>query len=389
MSKRDYYEILGIDKNADSTTIKSAYRKLALKFHPDRNPDDKEAEENFKEATEAYEVLSDENKRARYDRYGHDGVKMGQDFGNYTNINDIFSAFGDIFSGGGGGIFDDFFGGSSRGRGRRRASMGERGSDIKIKLPLTLEEIAHGVEKTIKIKKYVVCESCNGTGAKAGSGYNTCSTCNGAGEIRQVSRSMFGQFVNISTCPTCNGSGKIISEKCNVCHGEGRVQGEDKIKVNIPTGVEAGNYIPLRGSGNAGARGGNAGDLIIIIDEKDHKHFVRREDNIIYHHTISFIDATLGTEIEVPTLYGDTKVKIAKGTQPGTMITLKDKGIPHLNSYGKGNQFVYINVFVPSSLSSKEKALLKELSQSKNFKPNENGSNKQNDIFEKVKHVFS
>jgi len=383
MSKRDYYEILGVDRNADLSTIKSAYRKLALKYHPDRNPNDKQAEEKFKEATEAYEVLSDSDKRARYDRYGHDGVKMGQDFGRYSNINDIFSAFGDIF--GGSSIFDEFFGGGSSNRRTQRRSTGERGSDIRIKLPLTLEEIANGTEKTIKLKKFITCDACNGSGAKSGSGYKTCSTCNGAGEIRQVSRSFFGQFVNISTCPNCNGTGKVIAEKCENCNGEGRVSGEEKIKVTIPAGVEEGNYLPLRDKGNAGRRGGGPGDLIVIIEEKEHPYFTRRDDNIIYHKIISFPEATLGASVEVPTLYGNEKIKIEPGTQPGTVITLKNKGIPHLNTHGYGDQFVYINIHVPKSVNSKEKVILKELALSKNFNPNKEEQAKEKDFFEKIK----
>jgi molecular chaperone DnaJ len=385
MAKRDYYEILGVDRNADMNTIKGAYRKLALQYHPDRNPDNKEAEEKFKEATEAYEVLSDQSKRERYDRFGHEGVRQGQDFRTYTNIDDIFSNFGDIF---GGSIFDEFFGGGSRRRSSSRRSMGERGSDIKLRFPLTLEEIARGVEKTIKIKKQVVCDTCGGSGAKEGSGYKTCSNCGGSGEIRQVSRSMFGQFVNISTCPYCNGSGKVISELCDNCSGEGRLYGEEKVKVNIPAGVESGNYLPLRGKGNAGRRGGEAGDLIVIVEEKEHPHFIRREDNIIYHLTVSFIDAALGTETEVPTLYGYEKMKIASGTQPGTMLTLHDKGIPHLNSHGKGDQFVYVNVFVPTSLTSEEKQILRKLSENKNFSPDKKAKQKEKDFFEKVKETF-
>jgi len=385
MAKRDYYDILGVERNSDVNTIKGAYRKLALQYHPDRNPDNKEAEDKFKEATEAYEVLSDQSKRERYDRYGHEGVRQGQDFRTYTNIDDIFSNFGDIF---GGSIFDEFFGGSSRRRGSSRRSMGERGSDIKLRLPLTLEEIAKGVEKTIRIKKNITCETCGGNGAKAGSGNSSCSTCGGSGEIRQVSRSMFGQFVNISTCPHCNGSGSVISEYCPDCNGEGRVHGEDKVKVNIPAGVESGNYLPLRGQGNAGRRGGEAGDLIVIIEEKEHPYFIRREDNIIYHLTVSFTDAALGIEIDVPTLYGSEKVKISSGTQPGTMLTLRDKGIPHLNSNGKGDQFVYVNIFVPTSLTSEEKQLLRKLSENKNFTPDKKTKAKEKDFFDKVKETF-
>ena len=390
MAKRDYYEILGVNRDAAVSDIKAAYRKLALQYHPDRNPDNKEAEDKFKEATEAYEVLSDDSKRGRYDRYGHEGVKMGQDYRQYTDFSDIFSAFGDIFGGGGGGggsIFDEFFGGGrSSGRGRR--SRGEPGSDLRIKLPLTLEEISTGVKKKIKIKRMAVCDDCHGTGADSSSGMKTCPNCNGTGEIRQVSRSMFGQFVNISACPACKGSGQIIDEPCHTCSGEGRTSMEDTIEVEIPAGVESGNYLPVRGKGNAGRRSGLVGDLIVIIEEKEHEYFTRREDNIIYHMTISYPDAALGAEVEVPTLYGYEKLKIDDGTQPGTIITLKEKGIPHLNSYGKGNQVVYVNVHVPTKLSSKEKNALRDLAKSENIKPDKKAATKEKDFFEKVKDAF-
>ena len=385
MAKRDYYEILGVSRDAKIEEIKSAYRKLALKYHPDRNEGDQVSEDNFKEATEAYEVLGDDQKRAKYDRYGHDGLRMGQDFGTHTDMSDIFSAFGDIL---GGSFFGDFFGESSRRRTSRR-SMGERGSDVKLRLPLTMEEISTGVEKNIKLKVWRECDTCSGSGAKSGSGHKTCHTCNGAGEVRQVSRSMFGQFVNISACPTCNGAGQIISELCSACSGEGRVQKEDTVTANIPSGVESGNYLPLRGKGNAGRRGGDTGDLIVIIEEKEHPHFARREDNVIYHLTISFTDAALGADVIIPTLYGEEKQKIASGTQPGTIITLKDKGIPHLNAYGKGDEFVYVNVYVPTSLNSKEKTTLKELAQSENLKPKKKQGDKNKDFFDKVRDVFS
>jgi molecular chaperone DnaJ len=390
MAKRDYYEILGINKTASIEEIKTNYRKLAMQYHPDRNPDNHEAEEKFKEATEAYEILSDQDKRSRYDRFGHQGTRMGQDYGSYTDIHDIFSHFADIFSGGGGGsIFDDFFGGgNSRRRGSQRRSVGERGGDLKIQLPLTMEEIATGVEKTLKLKKHVVCKSCNGSGAKAGSGSTTCPTCNGSGQVRHVQRSMFGQFVNISACSTCNGSGQVIREKCESCFGEGRIHGEEQVKVNIPAGVENGNYLPLRSKGNAGRQGGDAGDLIVIISEKEHQHFVRQNDDVLYQLMISFPSAVLGDEYEVPTLYGTEKIKIAAGTQPGTVIRLREKGIPHLNSNSKGNQLVYINVFVPASVSGKEKTTVKELAQSENFRPKKKGSGKEKDFFDKVKDVF-
>jgi molecular chaperone DnaJ len=387
MAKRDYYEALGVAKGADISEIKSAYRKLAMQYHPDRNPDNKEAEDKFKEATEAYEVLSDTQKREKYDRYGHDGMRMGQDFSGYSNVNDIFSAFGDIFGGSMfGGGFEDLFGGGSRRSGRR--SPDERGADLKIKLPLTLEEIAQGVEKTIKIKKWAVCDECSGKGAKSSSSFSSCPACGGSGEIRQVSRSMFGQFVNISPCSHCGGSGQVISDPCPKCKGDGRIQAEDTVKCSIPAGVEAGNYLPLRGKGNAGKRGGSAGDLIVVIDEIKHKHFERRENDVVYRLDISFPQAVLGAEIEIPTLYGSQKVKIDPGTQPGANIRLKDMGIPYLNGYGKGVQITVVNIFVPKSLSSKEKQLIKELAEIPAMKPESKENAKNKDFFEKVKDAF-
>lgn len=378
--KRDYYEILGVSKDSSIDTIKSAYRKLALQYHPDRNPDNKEAEDKFKEATEAYEVLSDSTKRQRYDQFGFQGVNSG--FGQSSaSYDDIFSSFGDVFG--------DFFGGGRGGSRRSARPVGEPGSDIKIRLPLTLEEIASGVEKTIKVKKQVSCSTCTGTGAKAGSGYATCTTCKGQGEIRQVSRSVFGQFVNITACPTCNGSGKTIKERCTQCSGEGRNSEETNIKFSVPAGVMNGNYIHLRGQGNAGKRGGEAGDIIVIIEEKDHKHFIREDNDIIYDLTISFIDATLGTEVEVPTLDSPAMLKIEAGTQPGTILQMKDKGIPKLNSYGKGDQLIRVNIFVPTSVSSKEKSILKELQNSKHFVPEQKENTKgKKDFFDKVREAL-
>lgn len=368
MTKRDYYEILGVGKSASTDEIKSAYRKLAMQFHPDRNPGNKEAEDKFKEAAEAYEVLSDSQKRSRYDQFGHQGVNA-TGFQGFDNINDIFSHFSDIFGGfGGGSIFDDFFGtgGSSS---RRRGSQGIPGSDMKISLKLTLAEIADGVEKTLKIKKLKRCETCNGTGAKAGSGYTTCSYCNGSGQIKQVSRSFFGQFVNVSECPHCNGEGRIVKEKCPECSGEGRIKSESTIKVKVPAGVVEGNYIPLRGQGNAGIRGGVNGDLLVFIEEEESEIFTRHNDDIIYELNLSFIDAALGADVVVPTLNGKAKLKIEPGTQSGNILKMKDKGIKHLNGYGRGDQLVIVKVYIPKKLSSKEKEILKQLSKSENFQP--------------------
>ncbi|HWQ80911.1 MAG TPA: molecular chaperone DnaJ [Ignavibacteria bacterium] len=367
MTKKDYYEILGVNRNASVDEIKSAYRKLAMKYHPDRNPGNKDAEESFKECAEAYEVLSDSQKRQRYDQFGHQGVNQ-TGFTGFDNINDIFSHFGDIFGGfGGGSIFDEFFGGSSsRRRGR---SQGIPGSDLKISLKLSYEEIADGVEKTVKIKKQKSCSACGGTGAKSGSGYVTCSVCNGQGEIKQVSRSIFGQFVNVSECHNCNGEGKIIRDKCPNCGGEGRERSEETVNVKVPPGVSEGQYIPMKGKGNAGIRGGHAGDLLIFIEEEKHKYFIRDNDDIIFNLNISIIDAILGADVVVPTLSGKSKLKIEPGTQSGSILRMRDKGIRHLNSSGRGDQLVRIHVFIPKKISAKEKNLLKELNKSENFIP--------------------
>lgn len=386
MSKRDYYEILGVSKNASPEEIKSSYRKMAIKYHPDKNPNNQEAEAKFKEAAEAYEVLSDADKKARYDRYGHDGLRAGQDFHSYSGFEDIFSQFSDIFSGS--GIFDDFFGGSSRRRTSRERTMGERGSDLKIRMGLTLEEIASGVEKTIKIKRYITCDVCNGLGAKNQNAFHQCSVCNGTGEIRSVSRSMFGQFINVSTCTNCGGSGRVISEPCTTCAGEGRVHREDSIKVRIPAGVEAGNYLPVRGKGNAGRRGGATGDLIVVIDEKEHPFFERNGNDIIYQLVISFPDAVMGGKYEVPTLDGTETVKIEPGTNANRMIKLRGKGIPNLNSYGSGDEIIVIDIYIPNSVSAKEKAMLKELAQSPNIKPKQK-KGKDKDFLDKLKDIFS
>ncbi len=372
MAKRDYYEILGLSRGASVEEIKKAYRKLAMQYHPDRNPGNKQAEEKFKEATEAYEVLSDQDKRSRYDRFGHEGVRQGADFHDWTNsnANDIFTVFNDIFGGGlGGSIFGDFFGGGTRTRSRSGSSTGERGSDLKISVRLTLEEIATGIEKKIKIKRQEKCQTCGGSGAKSGSGMSTCPTCGGSGEIRKATRTMFGQFVNIVQCSTCGGVGRIIKDPCPSCGGAGRVNGESTIKVKIPAGVGEGNYLTLRGEGNAGRRGGPGGDLIVVIEEAAHAHFKRDGDDIVYQLELSFPEAALGSEVEVPTLTGRAKLKIEPGIQSGKILRMREKGLPHLNGYGKGDQLVSINVFTPTKLSQHEKDLLKDLGRSSNVKP--------------------
>lgn len=392
MAKRDYYQVLGVDRNASKEEIKKAYRKLALKYHPDRNPNNREAEEKFKEAAEAYEVLGDDEKRRKYDQYGHDGLRPGADFRPFTDINDIFSTFGDIFGGGiGGSIFEEVFGGGRSTRTRSRTQTGTPGSDLKVRLKLSLEEIATGVEKKIKVKRWETCSVCSGTGARSSGGTTTCPVCNGSGEVRQVSRTPFGQFVNISTCSHCGGEGRVVRDVCSHCGGEGRVQAEATIKVTIPAGVASDNYIPLRGQGNAGRRGGPAGDLIVLIEEEPHRHFIRNGDDVILDLLISFPEAALGAEVEVPTLQGKAKLTIEPGTQSGKILRMREKGIPHLNSYGRGDQLVRVNVWVPTRLSQREKDLLRQLEQSENIKPREGdtSAHSEKSFFEKVKKVFS
>jgi molecular chaperone DnaJ len=371
MAKRDYYEILGVDRSAAEDDIKKAYRKLALQYHPDRNPGNKEAEEKFKEATEAYEILKDPDKRGKYDQFGHAGVGAGAgtgfqgfDFGNF-DLGDALRTFMRDFGGFGFEDFDIF--------GERRASRSRRGpvkgEDLQIKLKLSLEEIAAGVEKTIKLKRQVRCLTCNGTGAERGTSKRTCPTCNGTGEVRKVSRSIFGQSIVVTTCNLCGGSGEIIEKACSACGGEGRVKGESTINVKVPAGVVTGNYIPLRGAGNYGKRDGPAGDVLVFIEEQEHSQFTRHEDDLIYEVAISFPQATLGTEVEIPTLDGRVNLKIPSGTQSGKLFRLRGKGIPHLHSYGRGDQIVRVLVWVPNSLSSEEKRLLKELAEKSGIKP--------------------
>ena len=391
MAKRDYYEVLGVPRTASVEEIKKAYRKAALKYHPDRNPNNKEAEEKFKEAAEAYEVLSDSDKRHRYDQYGHGGLRAGADFHGFTDINDIFANFSDIFGAQfGGSIFEEVFAGG-RGRTRTHTQSGPPGSDLKIRLKLTLEEIATGIEKKLKVKRWKTCETCHGSGAKSGSSKTTCPMCNGTGEMRQVSRSVFGQFVNITTCNNCGGEGHIIRDRCQNCGGEGRVQGETTMKVNVPAGVSNGNYIPLHGQGNSGMRGGPAGNLIVIIEEEPHKFFTRDGNDVVLDLLISYPEATLGAEIEVPTLNGRARLKIDPGTQSGKILRMRDKGIPQLNGYERGDQLVRVNVWIPTRLSKEDKELLKNLEKNENVKPHEGdkSANSDKSFFEKMKDIFS
>jgi molecular chaperone DnaJ len=390
MAKRDFYEVLGVSRTASADEIKKAYRKLAMQYHPDRNPGNKEAEEKFKEAAEAYEALGDAEKRQRYDQFGHDGMR-GTDFRPFTDVNDIFSTFGDIFGGGfGGSIFDEMFGGG-QGRGRQRSSGPVPGSDLKVRLKLSLEEIAAGVDKKLKIKKWKRCDTCGGSGARSSEGTTTCPVCKGSGEVRQVSRSVFGQFVNIATCANCGGEGRVVKEPCRACSGDGRVQGESTIKVSIPAGVSEGNYIPLRGEGNVGRRGGGAGDIIVVIEEEPHGVFTRNGNDVLLDLLVSFPESALGADVEVPTLTGRAKIKIEPGTQSGRILRMRDKGIPHLNSFGRGDQLVRVNVWIPTKLNEQERQLLKQLAGSDNFSPREGDTSAHSDksFFGRVKKAFS
>lgn len=383
--KRDYYEILGVSKGASADEIKKAYRKVAMQYHPDRNPGDKAAEEKFKEAAEAYEVLSDADKRAQYDRYGHAGVgNNARGFGGGNmNMDDIFSQFGDIF---GDDIFGSFFGGQQRGRGGARA-RGVRGSNLRVKLKLNYEEIAKGVTKNIKVKKYVACTTCNGSGARDKNSVQTCGTCAGSGQVRKVQNTFLGQMQTVTTCPTCNGEGTTITAKCGSCKGEGRVYAEDTVSIDIPAGVQDGMQLNVSGRGNAGERGGPSGDLIILIEEESHKELQRDGLNVAYDLHISFPEAVFGTQVEVPTIDGRAKIKIPAGTQSGKIFRLKGKGFPAVNSYEKGDQLIHINVWTPQHLSANEKAALEKLSQSPNFKPTPDKNEKG--FFDKIREMFS
>lgn len=375
MAKRDYYEVLGVSKSASQEEIKKAYRKLALKYHPDQNPGNKEAEEKFKEITEAYSVLSDEQKRAQYDRYGHEGVNGFQ--GGGADFSDIFSQFSDIFGAG----FESFFGGGS---GSRR--KGQRGSDVKITVKLTLEEIASGCEKKVKYKKLVECDECHGKGSTNYDGIKTCSTCNGTGEVKKRVGGGFFQQIMVSTCPTCNGSGKIITDPCMKCKGDGRVKDDVYQTLNIPAGVADGMQLIQRGSGGVGKDGGYNGDLIIQIEEIPHEYFSREGDNLIYELAINIADAALGSTVEVPTLEGKAKFKIEPGTQSGKIVRLKGKGLPNLNKGYKGDLLIHINVWTPQNLTNEEKAILEKIKNMPGFNPKP--VKKEKSFFEKMKEFF-
>ncbi len=391
MAKRDYYEILGVSKSASAEEIKKAYRKVAMKYHPDRNKGDKTAEEKFKEAAEAYEVLSNTDKKARYDQFGHEGMRSGGGYsGGGMNMEDIFSNFGDIFGnarGGGSGGFDpfeSFFNGGQRSR--RQRGHGQRGSNLRVNIKLTLKEMANGANKKIKVKKYTPCDTCGGNGAKDSTSFQTCSTCNGAGQVRQVSNTILGQMQTTATCPTCHGEGKIITAKCNTCSGEGRVYSNETISIDIPAGVSEGVQLSMSGKGNAGIRGGMAGDLLITIEEIPDANITRDGNNAIHNLYISFVDAAIGTSVEVPTIDGKVKIKIPAGTQSGKIFRLKNKGFPSLNSYGKGDQLIYVNVWTPKNITAEERKILEKLRTAPNFQPAP--TQEEKNVFEKMRDYF-
>ncbi len=381
MAKRDYYEVLEIDRNASEVEIKKAYRKLALKYHPDKNPGDHTAEDKFKEAAEAYEVLSNADKKAKYDRYGHAGLGGASGGGGFggggMSMDDIFSNFGDIFGGAFGG-----FGGGSSSRGRNV----NRGSNLRVKVKMNLQEIATGVEKKIKVNKYVSCKPCSGTGADHGSSYASCSTCHGSGHVTRVTSTFLGQMQTTATCPTCGGEGRIITKKCTHCQGNGVVRDEEVISINIPAGVAEGMQLSLSGKGNAGARSGVPGDLIVLIEEEKHSELERDGNNLIHNLFISIAEAALGAQVEVPTVDGKARMKIAPGTQPGKVLRLKGKGLPSVNAYGSGDLLINVNVWIPKELNKEERQIMEKLQNAENFVPKPTESEKR--FFDRMREYF-
>jgi len=386
-SKRDFYEILGVGKNSTADEIKKAYRKVAMQFHPDRNPGDHTAEDKFKEAAEAYEILSDPDKRAQYDRFGHNAFGPGRGGGGFSghgmNMEDIFSQFGDIF---GDDMFGSFFSGGRSGSSSRR-SRGVRGSNLRVKIKVNYEEIAKGTTKTIKVKKYISCNACSGSGAKDKNSTQTCRTCGGSGQVRRVQNTFLGQMQTVTTCPDCNGEGTTVTNKCPNCKGEGRVYGEENVTLEIPAGVQDGMQLSLSGKGNMGERGGAPGDLIILIEEEPHPHLHREGLNVAFDLYISFPDAVFGTQTEVPTIDGRAKIKIPAGTQSGKIFRLKGKGFPSINSYERGDQLISVNVWTPQSVSEAEKETLERMQVSENFQPKPDKNDKS--FWEKIRETFS
>ena len=383
--KRDYYEVLGVERNADADTIKKAYRKAAIKYHPDKNPGDKEAEEKFKEAAEAYDVLSNEEKRARYDRFGHAGMGGAAGGGGFSgfsgggfSMEDIFEQFGDIF----GGAFGGGFGG---GRSQRSRTV-NRGSDIRITVKLTLQEVSEGVTKKLKINKTVACDKCGGSGAKDSSSYTTCTQCNGSGYVITVQNSFFGRMQTQSVCPTCGGQGRIIKEKCSKCNGEGTERGQEIIEVKIPVGVSDGMMLTVRGKGNAARNGGVSGDLLVVIEEEHSPELIRDGNDLIHNLNITVTTALLGGEVEVPTIDGKARIKIAPGTHAGKVLRLRGKGLPDVNGYGRGDIMVVVDITIPDELTKEERKLVEQLAEQPNFK-RASGVETQN-IFERMKNFF-
>lgn len=380
MSKRDYYEILEVSKSASAEEIKKAYRKKAIQYHPDKNPGDKASEEKFKESAEAYEVLSNPEKRKRYDQYGHAGVggaSGGGGFSGNMSMEDIFAHFGDVFGGGFGG-----FGGFGSSRSSQRVN---KGSNLRVKVKLTLQEIANGVEKKIKVKKYNSCHHCNGTGAENGSSYTDCGTCRGTGQVTRISNTILGQMQTSSTCPTCQGEGRIITHKCAQCNGEGLLRNDEVVTIKIPAGVEEGMQLSVSGKGNAARRGGINGDLLVLIEEEKHIELIREGHDLIYNLTLTVPDAILGAPVEIPTIEGKVKVKIEPGTQPGKILRLKGKGLPEVNGYYRGDLMVRINVYIPAEVSRDEAKIVEKLRESDYFKVKEGADQ---GFFSRMRNIF-
>ena len=381
--KRDYYEVLGVQRNANADEIKKAYRKAAIKYHPDKNPGDKEAEEKFKEAAEAYDVLSNPDKRARYDQFGHAGMSgaAGGGFGGFSgggfSMEDIFSQFGDIFGGRFGGGFGGFGGGGSR--------RVNRGSDIRVKVKLTLSEIANGTTKKLKISKTIACDKCGGSGAKDSNSYSTCSTCNGSGYVTRVENSFFGRVQTQSVCPTCGGTGKVITDKCDKCSGEGVMRGDEVVEIKIPAGVGEGMAVTVSGKGNAARHGGINGDLLVMIEEELNPELVRDGNDLIHNLNLPLTTCILGGEVEVPTIDGRAKIKIAAGTHAGKVLRLRGKGLPDVNGYGRGDIMIVVDITIPDSLNMEERELVEKLSTMPHFKKAE--SVERQNIFERMKSL--
>ena len=381
MAKRDYYEVLGVSKSSSPDEIKKAYRKLAIKYHPDKNPDDKEAEEKFKEAAEAYDVLSDPDKKAKYDRFGHSAFEGGGGGGGFygggMSMDDIFAHFGDIFGSGFGG-----FGGGRRGGGQRK----NKGGNLRVKVTLTLEELATGVEKKIKVKKQVACKHCGGSGAKNGSSKKTCSTCNGLGYVVRTVNSLFGQMQTQQPCPQCGGEGQIITDRCPHCSGEGVYVDEELVTINLPAGLEGGLTVTIPGKGNAARRGGVNGDMLVLIEEIPHEELIHSGSTLFYNALISLPDAVLGTTIEVPTIGGKVRVPIDAGTQSGKKLRLKGKGMPVYGGYERGDLQVIVDVFIPKTVTKKEKEILESMRDSESFTPKKKD---KEGFFSRLKQMFN